>query len=160
LINILTNYLIKGKMKDTEINVNLMRTIIQTAILIMGSVGQKVFGPHGLTSPQYGLLYVLKDYPEGISFREIGDHLMVSKANISGLMARLEKKGLAKREASREDGRIWLAKITPKGEKLLKEVEPSREEVDAYAFAGLSRSDKLQFLKYLRRTLQRLKNYG
>ena len=147
-------------MKDKEINVNLMRTIIQTSTLIMGSVGQKVFGPHGLTSPQYGLLFVLKNHPQGISFREIGDHLMVSKANISGLMERLEKKGLVTRKASRDDRRIWLAKITPKGEKLLKEVEPSREEVDAYAFAGMNRADKQQFLKHLSRTLQRLKNYG
>ena len=147
-------------MKDKEINVNLMRMIIQTGILIMGLVGQKVFGPHGLTSPQYGLLYVLKDYPQGISFREIGDHLMVSKANISGLMERLEKKGLATRKASRDDRRIWLAKITPKGKTLLKEVEPSREKVDAYAFAGMNRADKQQFLKHLSRTLQRLKNYG
>jgi len=147
-------------MKDKEINVKLMETIIQTGILIMGAVGQKVFGPCGLTSPQYGLLYVLKEHPEGISFKEIGDMLMVSKPNISGLIVRLEKKGLVARESSKKDKRIWLAKITPEGEKLFEKVRPFREEVDAFAFAGLSRSEKRQFLNYILRTLQRLKHYG
>jgi len=147
-------------MKDQEVNVKLMEMIIQTGILIMGAVGQKVFGPCGLTSPQYGLLYVLTDHPEGISFKEIGDHLMSSKANISGLMARLEKKGLVTREASKADKRIWLAKITPEGQKMFEKARPFRQEVDAFAFAGLSRADKRQFLGYLTRTLQRLKHFG
>lgn len=147
-------------MKDREINLKLVQTIIQAGTLIMGGVGQKVFGRFGLTSPQYSLLYVLKDYPEGISFKEIGNQLMVSKSNISGLMARLEKKGLAIRASSKEDARIWLGKITAKGEKLLEDVGPFREAFDAYAFAGLGRVERRQFLNYLDRTLQRLKSYG
>jgi len=147
-------------MKEKEINVRLMQTIIQAGVLIMGSVGQKVFGPCGLTSPQYGFLYVLKDFPEGISLKAIGDHLMVSRSNISGLMMRLEQKGLVAREASQEDKRIWLAKITPRGQKLFEEARPFREAVDSFAFAGLNGTDKRQFLNYLTRTLQRLKHYG
>lgn len=145
-------------MKDKGINVRLIQAIVQAGIQIMGTRGHKVFGSYDITSPQHGLLSALEEYPEGISFREIGDHLMVSKANIGGLMARLEKKGLVTREASRKDGRVWLAKITPKGEKLLREVKPFRKKADAYVFADLSRAEKQKFLNYLHKTLKQLKS--
>jgi MarR family 2-MHQ and catechol resistance regulon transcriptional repressor len=144
-------------MNDKRLNELLIQAIVKAGIQIMGQRGYKVFGPYDITSPQHSLLYMLGDHPEGISFREMGEHLMVSKANIGGLMARLEKKGLAIREQSREDGRVWLAKITPRGKKLLKEVKPFREKADAYVFTGLTRTEKREFLDYLDKTLLRLK---
>ena len=50
-------------------------------------------------------------------------HRVVSRSNITGIIDRLEKLGLVKREGSADDRRVKYIAITQKGRDLIKKVE-------------------------------------
>ncbi len=51
--------------------------------------------------------------------REISDHLRVAVSTMTGLIDKLEEKGLVRRERTEEDRRIVRISLTEKGEKNL-----------------------------------------
>jgi MarR family transcriptional regulator, 2-MHQ and catechol-resistance regulon repressor len=61
---------------------------------------------------------------EGMQLHDLGELLLVSRANITGLMDHLEDKGYVKRLVDPQDRRARHARITPKGEALLDEFMP------------------------------------
>jgi DNA-binding MarR family transcriptional regulator len=64
--------------------------------------------------------------------RMIAEESGVSKATLSGVLNTLEKRGLAKRKRSEEDGRLVLVTLTPAGTRLIKRLFPeinSQEQV-------------------------------
>ena len=67
------------------------------------------------------------------------------------MLDRLEAKGWIARAGSREDRRIKLIRLTPKGAALLKRVEPSVLRVQARLAAPLSPAEQERFLALLSR---------
>ena len=89
----------------------------------------KVYTRFGLSVPSFNLLVLLqrgKD-PESFTQYAIGERLVVSPSNMTGLIDRLEKKGLVRRVPGK-DRRSNLIQITPKGSKLVDEVWPYHAE--------------------------------
>ncbi|MGQ9708208.1 MAG: MarR family winged helix-turn-helix transcriptional regulator [bacterium] len=62
------------------------------------------------------LLTLLRTYP--ISMNQLAQTLGLSKANASGLVDRLVKKGVIERFRSEEDRRVVLVQLTPAGAKM------------------------------------------
>ena len=84
----------------------------------------RLFARFGLTEPQFNMLLLLaRQRKEGMVLGKIGDKMLVSKANITGLVDRLEREGLVVRENHAYDRRSRLAKMTEAGLDLLKKVE-------------------------------------
>ena len=84
-----------------------------------------LYQPFGLTVPSFNLLVLLargKD-PESFSQQAIGQRLVVSPSNMTGLIDRLEKRGLVRRVPG-PDRRTKLLRITEQGRKLVEEVWP------------------------------------
>jgi MarR family 2-MHQ and catechol resistance regulon transcriptional repressor len=78
---------------------------------------------YGLTTPQFGILEAL--YHLGpLSLGELAEKLLVTGGNITYVMDRLEKDGLVERDRSGPDRRVVTARLTPKGEGLIREVFP------------------------------------
>lgn len=72
----------------------------------------------------------------GCPMSQLGELLLVSKANITGLMDNLERKSLVKRADAGYDRRVKLARITPKAVALLRRVVPDHfQEVNRVAGA-------------------------
>jgi MarR family 2-MHQ and catechol resistance regulon transcriptional repressor len=61
---------------------------------------------------------------EGMQLHDLGALLLVSRANITGLMDHLEEKGYVTRVVDNHDRRARLAQITEKGRALLDEFMP------------------------------------
>jgi MarR family transcriptional regulator, 2-MHQ and catechol-resistance regulon repressor len=102
-----------------------------------------------LTGAQLNALLVLRDAgPEGMPLGEVGRHLVVTKANVTGLMDRLEREGLIRRD-THADRRVTLAKLTEKGTALLEQAIPRRERVLAELLAGLNDAEKEQLIGLL-----------
>lgn len=79
----------------------------------------------GLSGAQLGILRVLAGAGgEGVKLRDICQHLYVSGANVTGLVDRLEQVGYVSREAHPLDRRVILARLTPVGAELCKEILP------------------------------------
>lgn len=78
----------------------------------------------------------------GCRLSQLGKLLLVSKANITGVMDSLVKRGLAERVDAPRDRRVKLAKTTPEGEALFAVMLPGHFRTTRRLFNGLKRAEK------------------
>ena len=103
-------------------------SVARTYNLLVREIEQ-VYARYGLSPSSFNVLMLLRHgaEPDSLTQREIGSRLVVSASDMTGLIDRLERKGLVKRTPGR-DRRSKLLKITPGGSKLLDEVWPRHDE--------------------------------
>ena len=77
----------------------------------------------GLTSAQFDIIATLGN-TAGMSCKELGEKTLITKGTMTGVLDRLEAKGLLSRHDSPEDGRSWITKLTVKGQALFEEIFP------------------------------------
>jgi MarR family transcriptional regulator, organic hydroperoxide resistance regulator len=76
---------------------------------------------YGLTPSQFEILTVLSE--EGaIPLNRLGERLCCACSNVTGIVDRLERDGVVKRERSQEDRRVILLDLTDKGREMWKSV--------------------------------------
>src|SRR6267154_357244 len=97
-----------------EANFKLVAAVMTTADAFLRE-SQRLFRPLGATGAQYNVLNILVSHPEGLSQRELGDLLVVDRSNVTGLLDRLEKSGLVRRDDHPGDRRVYRVSITPAG---------------------------------------------
>ena len=85
--------------------------------------GDRFFSEYGVTAAQYDVLVILKYSEKKVTQTDLGDRRVVSRSNITGIIDRLEKLGLVKREDSPDDRRVKHLMITRKGADLINKVE-------------------------------------
>lgn len=78
---------------------------------------------YGLTSPQLGVLEALH-HVGPLSLGELAEKLLVTGGNITYVMDRLESQGLVYRERSNRDRRVVEARLTEKGQEVVREYFP------------------------------------
>jgi DNA-binding MarR family transcriptional regulator len=71
---------------------------------------------------------------EGLTQQELADHLLVTKGNISQLLARMERRGLVRRT---QEGRALTLSLTAEGRRLRDVVVPAQEALLAERLAPL-----------------------
>jgi MarR family 2-MHQ and catechol resistance regulon transcriptional repressor len=81
----------------------------------------------GLTQPQFHVLRIAAK-SGGTSIREISDEMLVTPANMTGIIDRLESRGLIRREARKGDRRAKIIGLTPKGRAMQEEVAAKYSE--------------------------------
>lgn len=85
----------------------------------------RYFADFGLSKSSLNILMVLRHCgSDGMQLHELGELLLVSRANITGLVDHLEEKGYVKRVVDPIDRRARYARITKKAETLLDEFIP------------------------------------
>lgn len=75
--------------------------------------------PYRLTLTQFDVLVELIAAPEGLPQSGLGSRLVVSRANVTGLVRRLKRLGLCRTGSDAADGRVKKVYITPAGARLL-----------------------------------------
>ncbi len=75
----------------------------------------------GLTRPQFYALRVIARNG-AMLMRDISDKMFVTPANLTGIVDRLEKKGLVRRKAREGDRRASVIELTPEGSALQERV--------------------------------------
>lgn len=111
---------------------------------------------YGLSLPSFNLLMVIQSptYRDtGCPMSQIGELLLVSKANVTGLVDSLERKSLVKRTDAAYDRRVKLVRITPKGLALLGKLLPGHLAEVQRVMGGIGRTERLK-LRNLLRSLQ------
>lgn len=109
----------------------------------------------GLTSPEFDVLATLGNKP-GMTFKEIGENTLITKTTLTGVVDRLEKKGLVRRRACPEDRRCIRVVLTDKGDQIFRQVFPEhvrRLSEQLGTMPGDERDRLLDGLKQLRRLL-------
>jgi MarR family 2-MHQ and catechol resistance regulon transcriptional repressor len=125
---------------SVQVLLNLVYTYDVTATRLARGLGE-----HGLSLSAFNLLMILsRSASGGCPLYEIGELLLVSRANITGLMDCLERKALVERAADNRDRRVRVARITRKGQALLELLLPGHYSDVKVACSGLSNSEKGQ----------------
>ncbi len=98
--------------------------IIYTGTMI-SKLSYKFFSQFGITDTQFNALMRLKYSRESAqSQMALSRRLVVNKADMTGVIDRLEKAQLVERVTHPTDRRVNLIKITQKGSALLAKIEP------------------------------------
>jgi len=93
-----------------------------------------------LTPSQFDIVATLGN-TEGMSFKELGEKTLITKGTLTGVVDRLEAKGLVRRIASPSDGRSQTVQLTRKGEALFTRIFPAHLAHVGQAFAAFSQAD-------------------
>ncbi len=87
-----------------------------------------LFKPHGLTTAQYNVLRILRgQLPNAATINLIIDRMLDRMSNVSRIVDKLVGKGLVSRIQNETDRRAVDVKITPKGMKLLEQLDTDIE---------------------------------
>jgi len=117
----------------------LVITIVRTAERLQ-KAADRFLRDHGVTVTQFNLLVVLAANRDGLPQSEIGQQLVVSRANVTGLVGRLERLGLCRAEPDASDGRVKRVRLTPRGRRLLDRIDqPYFREIERVT-GGVPRS--------------------
>lgn len=111
----------------------------------------------GLSKSTLNILMLLRHGPlEGTQLHDLGELLLVSRANITGLIDHLEQRGYVKRVVDPNDRRARYARITKKAEALLDEFMPLHYQNIKMLTQDLTNGEKetlLALLKKMRMSL-------
>jgi MarR family 2-MHQ and catechol resistance regulon transcriptional repressor len=124
---------------------------------VVSTWAQKFLSEYGLAKSSFNILMLLRHGPkEGMQLHDLGELLLMSRANVTGLIDHLEEKGMVKRVVDAHDRRARFAHITKKGEAVLDEVGPrhfSRMARRLQNFSDDERDVLVRLLKKLRTEL-------
>lgn len=111
----------------------------------------------GLTPPQFDLIASLGNQPP-MTCKELGEKTLITKGTLTGVLDRLEDKGLIVRCANSADARSQRVSLTVAGNDLFKEIFPKHIQYLSCAFNQISKNemDQLtQSLKQLREAIEK-----
>ncbi|HEU5125375.1 MAG TPA: MarR family transcriptional regulator [Verrucomicrobiae bacterium] len=91
---------------------------------ILWSASRVFFARWELSPSQFNVLNLLSDQTAGLSQIELGRLLITHRSNVTGLIDRLEKRGLVARKEAAGDRRAYRIVLTNAGRKLLNQVLP------------------------------------
>ena len=110
---------------------------------------------YGLTLPQYSTLAVLIRRP-GLSNAQLARRAYITAQSMQEVLRTLENKGLVRRIPAPENQRILRASLTPSGTRLTIKAERDASAVEDGMLAGLTPSERAQFVKSLQKCVVRL----
>lgn len=116
----------------------------------MEDVLNRFFSRWNLSETKFNALLLLYK-KEGMALWELGEEMLVSRANITGLMDRLERDGLVTREVNRSDRRSLTARLTAKAAALMEEILPQLEQFNDVVMRGLDHQEKIQLIGLLQK---------
>jgi DNA-binding MarR family transcriptional regulator len=106
-----------------------------------------------LTLPQFYVLATI-GYAGGLPFGEIGEKMMVTVSNLTGIVDRLEEKKLVARERDARDRRVVRVMLTDKGLKVYRNTIPVFEKSIAQFFSPLSKDQQKELAALLRKLIR------
>ena len=118
------------------------------------------FGRWDLSPSQFNVLNLLSGAPDGLSQIEISRLLIMHRSNATGLIDRLEERGLLHRRATPGDRRAYRVVLTPAARQLLERILPDyyRLAEEVWGNLPVARvSQLLADLSHLDANLARLK---
>ncbi len=105
---------------------------------------------HELSLSAFNVLMILnRSEGKGCALRELSDLLLVTRANVTGLVDCLVERKLVERFEDKRDRRIRIARITDRGEKLLETILPDYYSMVRELARGLNKDEKAALSKLL-----------
>jgi len=112
------------------------------------------FRPYGLTDVQFNALMLLKHQGSdegGLNQVQLGEMMLVNRANITSLIDRMERAGMVERAPDKSDRRYNVIRLTGRGRKVLARVEPLYMEQVKKVMAVCRQSEQKALVSMLER---------
>lgn len=106
-----------------------------------------------ITPVQYASLVAIRENPR-VDATRLSALVAFDRSTIGSVLERLEAKGFIERTGSSQDKRIKLLELTPKGARLLRDVEPVVMRAQDRILAPLHREDRRRFMALLARIVE------
>ena len=106
---------------------DLVTGVIQLANLFIRRLGP-LFEKAKITPQQWAVLSALADEEDAVTLVALSRRLMVTKQNMTGMIARLEQLGLADRSEDPSDLRSSRVTLTRRGRTLVEKLRPAYQE--------------------------------
>ncbi len=88
------------------------------------NASRALFARWDLSPSQFNILNLLAGQSEGVTQVDLSRHLVMHRSNVTGLIDRLERRGLVVRREHPEDRRAYRVTLTSAGQKLMREILP------------------------------------
>jgi DNA-binding MarR family transcriptional regulator len=115
------------------------------------NASRRFFARWDISSSQFNVLNVLRDHREGITQVELSRLLIMHRSNVTGLIDRLEQRGLVCRKENTADRRAYRVVVTAAGRKLLAEVLPAYYQAAEAVWSGFGARATTAFVAELAR---------
>ncbi|MCW5829725.1 MAG: MarR family transcriptional regulator [Deltaproteobacteria bacterium] len=112
-------------------------------------VNRQVFRQFDLSNAQYEVLRILADRSVPMSLTDLSRMLVVSNANVTGLIDRMESQGLVKRKTNPADGRVRLIDLSAAGRSKFKQAHKVHLDGIAEFLQAFTDDDVRHLLKSL-----------
>lgn len=89
----------------------------------LAKAADRFLKPFGLTVAQFNFLAILVAAPDGMPQSRVGERLVVSRANVTGIVQRLKSRGLCRTVLDAADDRVKKVAITTAGARLIRKIE-------------------------------------
>jgi DNA-binding MarR family transcriptional regulator len=110
----------------------------------------------GLTFAQYTVLRVLEGSENGTNtITNIGNVMLVSGANMTGIAKRMEKTDLIIRKNDPTDERKKLIEITPRGKQKLKDIRSEKDNLINHYLSDMPDEKRIELVDILKKLITR-----
>lgn len=124
-------------------------SVVRTASLLVDAFEQ-MLKPYGITATQYNVLRILRGAePEGLCRNELRDRMLTRMPDVTRLLDRMEDAKLVARARDSEDRRLVSTRITPKGLRLLDELQDAVTGEHMRRFHHLSKAQLKTLIELL-----------
>jgi DNA-binding MarR family transcriptional regulator len=114
---------------------------IKLLSMLISRTFQERLDPFGLTPFHWVVLCCLWQ-EDGLATSAIGERLQQVGGTLTGVLDRMEERGLIRRERDSRDRRIWRIWLTDAGKELEKELPPIAAEIRQRAMQGIPEPDQ------------------
>lgn len=153
-----TEQAVSERLQGMEIDMSAMAVVsnvYRAANAVRNHLERTVLAPHGLTWTGWVVLWVIWIWGE-IESRHVAAEAGVSKGTLTGVQKTLTSKGLVVRTVHPDDARRVLLSLTEEGERLMAELFPEFNAVEAWVTTDLEDKAKLDLARALRTVVKRV----
>jgi DNA-binding MarR family transcriptional regulator len=110
----------------------------------------------GLTGPQLTVIKLLESFGD-ISLSSLSERIRAQNSTVTGIIDRMEREGLVRRERSTSDRRVVYIRLSEKGARLARQIEVEPMEIFRGALSSLTRDDVRELLRILTKMQKRVR---
>ena len=114
----------------------------------------RLFREYGLTESQYNVLRILRGEGKPMPCLEIADRMIQVVPAITGLIDRLEKLDMVRRQRCTEDRRVVYVELTEKAAHLLKQLDAPVDVLHHNLIGHLTRNELVELSRLLEKARQ------
>ena len=126
----------RTRLDETHPGYRALMQLLRTADTVWNA-SRVFFERWDLSPSQFNVLNLLHYNPGGLSQTDLSRQLIMHRSNVTGLVDRLEKRGLVARREVRTDRRAYRVVLTGAGAGLLRRILPRYYQEAARAWSGM-----------------------